>query len=110
MTKREQQEINRIKSLIKAYFDIVKKNICDSVPKTIITFLVKNVRFERSTWTYHSRCQPVSQISHRVLIPGLLIFLALLYSSNANPARIPVLQQPRAHLPDSAFSGFAWVN
>lgn len=42
MTKREQQEINRIKSLIKAYFDIVKKNICDSVPKTIITFLVKN--------------------------------------------------------------------
>lgn len=41
MSKREQQEIIRIKALIQAYFDIVKKNICDSIPKTIITFLVK---------------------------------------------------------------------
>ena len=32
-----------IKDLIVSYFNLVKKNICDSVPKTIITFLVNNV-------------------------------------------------------------------
>lgn len=30
-----------IKNLIKSYFDVVKKNINDSVPKTIITMLVQ---------------------------------------------------------------------
>lgn len=29
-----------IKDLIVSYFNLVKKNICDSVPKTIISFLV----------------------------------------------------------------------
>lgn len=32
-----------IKDLIVSYFNLVKKNVCDSVPKTIITFLVNNV-------------------------------------------------------------------
>ena len=33
-----------IKDLIVSYFNLVKKNICDSVPKTIITFLVNQSR------------------------------------------------------------------
>lgn len=32
-----------IKRLITSYFNVVKKNINDSVPKTIITFLVNGV-------------------------------------------------------------------
>jgi len=40
MTKREQIEVEMIKRLITSYFDVVKKNICDTVPKTIISFLV----------------------------------------------------------------------
>ena len=39
-SRREIIEINTIKKLIISYFDIIKKNICDSVPKTIITMLV----------------------------------------------------------------------
>lgn len=33
-----------IKDLIVSYFNLVKKNICDSIPKTIITFLVNQSR------------------------------------------------------------------
>jgi len=40
MTKREQIEVEMIKRLITSYFNVVKKNICDTVPKTIISFLV----------------------------------------------------------------------
>lgn len=29
-----------IKKLIKSYYDVVKKNVNDSVPKTIVTLLV----------------------------------------------------------------------
>lgn len=39
-TKREVSEADMIKNLIVSYFNIVKKNINDSVPKTIVSFLV----------------------------------------------------------------------
>lgn len=37
---REQTETEMIKRLITSYFNVVKKNVNDSVPKTIVTFLV----------------------------------------------------------------------
>ncbi|CAD8126124.1 unnamed protein product [Paramecium sonneborni] len=43
-SKREQTEMDMIKDLLISYFNLVKKNICDSVPKTIITFLVNQSR------------------------------------------------------------------
>ncbi|CAD8114322.1 unnamed protein product [Paramecium primaurelia] len=43
-SKREQTEMDMIKDLIVSYFNLVKKNICDSIPKTIITFLVNQSR------------------------------------------------------------------
>jgi hypothetical protein len=39
-SKRELTEIEMIKKLIVSYFNVVKKNINDSVPKTVITMLV----------------------------------------------------------------------
>jgi hypothetical protein len=33
-----------IKRLIVSYFNVVKKNVNDSVPKTIVTFLVNHCR------------------------------------------------------------------
>ena len=44
MTKREGIEVDMTKRLITSYFNVVKKNINDTVPKTIITFLVDGVR------------------------------------------------------------------
>ena len=41
---REQTETEMIKRLITSYFNVVKKNINDSVPKTIVTFLVNHCR------------------------------------------------------------------
>lgn len=38
--KREKLEIEMIKMIINSYFNVVKKNIGDLVPKTIITFLI----------------------------------------------------------------------
>ncbi|KRX07898.1 P-loop containing nucleoside triphosphate hydrolase [Pseudocohnilembus persalinus] len=38
-SKKEQTETKMIKNLIISYYNVVKKNISDSVPKTIITFL-----------------------------------------------------------------------
>lgn len=37
---REVMEISAIKQLLEAYFNIIKKNIMDLVPKTIVTFLI----------------------------------------------------------------------
>lgn len=39
-SKRELTEIEMIKKLIVSYFNVVKKNVNDSVPKTVITMLV----------------------------------------------------------------------
>ncbi len=41
---REQTETDMIKRLIVSYFNVVKKNINDSIPKTIVTFLVNHCR------------------------------------------------------------------
>ena len=40
-SKRERNEINLIKRMITSYFDVVKKNVNDLVPKAIITFFIK---------------------------------------------------------------------
>ena len=45
LSRREQNEIKLIKKMIVSYFDVVKKTICDLVPKTIITMLVRKVIF-----------------------------------------------------------------
>jgi dynamin 1-like protein len=41
---REQTETEMIKRLITSYFNVVKKNINDLVPKSIVTFLVNHTR------------------------------------------------------------------
>lgn len=40
-SKRERNEINLIKRMINSYFDVVKKNVNDLIPKTVITFFIK---------------------------------------------------------------------
>lgn len=40
-SKRERNEIGLIKQMITSYFDVVKKNVNDLVPKTVITFFIK---------------------------------------------------------------------
>lgn len=40
-SKREKNEINLIKRMINSYFDVVKKNVNDLVPKAVITFFIK---------------------------------------------------------------------
>jgi len=42
-SKRELTEIATIKKLMSSYFDVVKKNINDTIPKTVITFLINQV-------------------------------------------------------------------
>jgi hypothetical protein len=39
--KRERNEIDLIKQMIFNYFEVVKKNICDYIPKIVLTLLVK---------------------------------------------------------------------
>lgn len=41
---REQTETDMIKRLIVSYFNVVKKNVNDSIPKTIVTFLVNHCK------------------------------------------------------------------
>ena len=43
-TERELIEISIVKNLIVSYFNIVKKNYCDFVPKTIMCFLVNKTK------------------------------------------------------------------
>lgn len=40
MNAREQGELNLIKSLLQSYYSIVKKQVSDQVPKSIMYFLV----------------------------------------------------------------------
>lgn len=42
-TKRERNEVDLIKRMISSYFEVIKKNINDIIPKTIITFLINKV-------------------------------------------------------------------
>jgi len=42
--ERERQETEIIKLLIASYFDIVRKNFLDMVPKTIMYFLVNHAK------------------------------------------------------------------
>ncbi len=44
MTDREMIEVEIIKSLIRSYFNIVRKNIGDLVPKTVMYFLVNHAK------------------------------------------------------------------
>jgi len=43
-TERERVEIDIIKSLISSYFNVVRKNIMDAVPKTIMYFMVNTAK------------------------------------------------------------------
>lgn len=44
-SKREKNEVALIKQMIFSYFEVVKKNINDIIPKTIITFLINKVNY-----------------------------------------------------------------
>eukprot|EP00946_MAST-07B_sp_MAST-7B-sp1_P000313 g313.t1 len=44
MTERERIEVEIIKSLIRSYFNIVRKNVADLVPKTVMYFLVNHTK------------------------------------------------------------------
>lgn len=43
-SKRKKIEVTMIKNLIASYFDVVRKNISDLVPKTIMAFLITQSR------------------------------------------------------------------
>ena len=45
-SEREKLEIAMIKSLMSSYFNIVRKNFMDLVPKTIMAFLINNAKDE----------------------------------------------------------------
>lgn len=47
--KREQNEINLIKNMLFNYFEVVKKNVCDYIPKIILTLLVQKTLNECTT-------------------------------------------------------------
>jgi len=49
LTEKEQREVDILKTLLQSYFTIVKKTIADSVPKTIMHFLVGQARNKLQT-------------------------------------------------------------
>ncbi|XP_064415281.1 dynamin-1-like protein [Latimeria chalumnae] len=65
LTLREQQDCEIIQRLIKSYFLIVRKSIQDSVPKTVMHFLVNFVKD-------HLQSELVGQLYKSQLLDGLL--------------------------------------
>mmetsp|Transcript_40638 Transcript_40638/g.97396 ORF Transcript_40638/g.97396 Transcript_40638/m.97396 type:complete len:703 (+) Transcript_40638:17-2125(+) len=67
-TERERCEMKIIKSLIYSYFNIVKKNIMDAVPKTIMYFMVntakENLHRELVKHLYREEMYPVLLQEH----------------------------------------------
>eukprot|EP00658_Telonema_sp_P-2_P015693 TRINITY_DN1605_c0_g1_i4.p1 TRINITY_DN1605_c0_g1~~TRINITY_DN1605_c0_g1_i4.p1 ORF type:complete len:677 (-),score=149.15 TRINITY_DN1605_c0_g1_i4:391-2421(-) len=49
LTDREQREVDILKTLLQSYFTICKKTVADSVPKTIMHFLVNKARANLQT-------------------------------------------------------------
>lgn len=65
ITDRERVEMEIIKSLIDSYFNIVRKNFIDMVPKTIMYFLVNHVRDAMQN-------ELVSELYRDVELPSLM--------------------------------------
>lgn len=65
ITDRERVEMEIIKSLIESYFNIVRKNFIDMVPKTIMYFLVNHVRDAMQN-------ELVSELYRDVELPSLM--------------------------------------
>ena len=63
-SRRELSEIELIKKMIRSYYEVVKKNINDIIPKTIITFLVKKVR--KIALNFSSRFRSLRRSSSRI--------------------------------------------
>ncbi|TMS03733.1 Dynamin-1-like protein [Larimichthys crocea] len=66
LSAREQRDCEVIQRLIKCYFLIVRKSIQDSVPKTVMHFLVNFVK-------EHLQSELVGQLYKQQLLQGLLI-------------------------------------
>ncbi|KAJ8380073.1 hypothetical protein SKAU_G00008510 [Synaphobranchus kaupii] len=66
LSAREQRDCEVIQRLIKSYFLIVRKSIQDSVPKTVMHFLVNFVK-------EHLQSELVGQLYKQPLLQGLLI-------------------------------------
>ncbi|KAM8965019.1 dynamin-1-like protein isoform 1-T2 [Sarcophilus harrisii] len=65
LTQREQRDCEIIRRLLQSYFLIVRKNIQDSIPKTVMHFLVNYVK-------EHLESELVGQLYKAQLLEGLL--------------------------------------